>query len=198
MSQQKGRTEKKTTHSGLIITYIVQYDKLCSNIHHFHCQRRPSRRGLVPELGPNPAVPTRRRNPKAQIGLKRQAHTPEMTAVNFHRPPTRTADAAQHKRHESEEDYLHKTSPEGPHGQPNPHLHWTRTRQPSFFSKMPDTKNTPGLVNIDKNTPGRPKGRTKKNLEMCDHMAQRVSKTPPKTTRHQKGTLLGQENKQPF
>ena len=33
---------------------------------------------------------------------------------------------------------LHKTSPEGPHGQPNPHLHRTRTRQPSFFFKMPE------------------------------------------------------------
>jgi hypothetical protein len=34
---------------------------------------------------------------------------------------------------------LHKTSPEGPHGQPNPHLHWILTRQPSFFFfKMPE------------------------------------------------------------
>ena len=93
---------------------------------------------------------------------------------------------------------LHKTSTEGPHGQPKPHLHWIRTRQPSFFSKCRRTCSLFGIVKIDKNSPGRPKGRRKKNLAICDHMAQRVSKTPPKTTRHQKGTLLGQENKQPF
>ena len=94
---------------------------------------------------------------------------------------------------------LHKTSPEGPHGQPNPHLHRTRTRQPSFFfSKCRRPGQAKRLVKINKNTPGRPKGRRKKNLEICDHKAQRNSKTPPKTTRHQQGTLLGLENKQPF
>ena len=67
-----------------------------------------------------------------------------------------------------------------------------------FLSKCRTKKTPPGVVHIGKNTPGMPKCRTKKILEMCDHMAQRVSKTPPKTTRHQKGALLGQENKRPF
>ena len=33
----KGPEGKKTTHSGLTITHIVHYDKLCPNIHHFQC-----------------------------------------------------------------------------------------------------------------------------------------------------------------
>ena len=64
-------------------------------------------------------------------------------------------------------------------------------------SKCRANKNTPGLVNIDKHA-GQAKIPEKKNQEIWDRMAQRVSETPPKTTRHQKGTLLGQENKQPF
>ena len=170
----------------------------CVQTYHFQCQRRPSRRGLVPELSPNPAVPARRRNPKPQIGQKWQAHTPEMTAANFHRPPTRTADAAQHKRHESEEDHT-RLLPRDHTGSPTPTSIGLEPANRVFvFSKCWRTCSLFGIVKIDKNMPGRPKGRTKTNLEICDHMAQRVSKTPPKTTRHQKGTLLGQENKQPF
>ena len=167
------------------------------NIHHFQCQHRPSRRGLVPELGPNPAVPTRRRNPEPQIGLKRQAHTPEMTAANFHRPSTRTADAAQHKRHESKKITQDLSRGTTWAAQPPPPLDSYPPAE-FLFSKCRTNKNTPGLVHIDKNTPGRPKCRTRKNLEICDHMAQRVSKTPPKTPHHQKGTLSRQENKQSF
>ena len=67
-----------------------------------------------------------------------------------------------------------------------------------FFSKCRRPGQAKRPVKISKNTPGRPKGRRKQKLGICDHMAQRVSKTPPKTTRHQQGTLLGLENKQPF
>ncbi len=67
-----------------------------------------------------------------------------------------------------------------------------------FFFKMLEGERVDKLKKINKNTLGRLKGRRKKNLEICDHMAQRVSKTPPKTTCHQQGTLLGLENKQPF
>jgi hypothetical protein len=148
-------------------------------------------------LGPNPAVPARRRNPKPQIGQKRQAHTPEMTAANFHRPSTRTADAAQHKRHESEEDYT-RPLPRDHMGSPTPTCIGLVPASRVFFSKCRRPGQAKRRVKINKNTPGRPKGRRKKNLEICDHMAQRVSKTPPKTTRHQQGTLLGLENKQPF
>ena len=120
------------------------------NIHHFQCQRRPSRRGLVPELGPNPAVPARRRNPKPQIGQKRQAHTPEMTAANFHRPSTRTADAAQHKRHESKKITQDLSRGTTWAAQPPPPLDSYPPAE-FFFSKCRTNKNTPGLVNIDKN-----------------------------------------------
>ena len=42
-----------------------------------------------------------------------------MTAANFHRPPTRTADAAQQKRHESGEDYT-RPVPRDHMGSPTP------------------------------------------------------------------------------
>ena len=110
----------------------------CVQTYHFQCQRRPSRRGLVPdELSPNPAVPARRRNPKPQIGQKWQAHTPEMTAANFHRPPTRTADAAQHKRHESEEDYT-RPLPRDHMGSPTPTCIGLVPASRVFFFKMPE------------------------------------------------------------
>ena len=156
----------------------------CVQTYHFQFQRRPSRRGLVPELSPNPAVPAKRRSPKPQIGQKWQAHTPEMTAANFHRPSTRTADAAQHKRHESEEDYT-RLLPRDHMGSPTPTCIGLVPFSRVFFSKCRRPGQTKRQVKINKNTPGRPKGRRKKNLEICDHMAQRVSKTPPKTTRPQ-------------
>ena len=169
----------------------------CVQTYHFQCQRRPSRRGLVPELSPNPAVPARRRNPKPQIGQKWQAHTPEMTAANFHRPPTRTADAAQHRRHESEED-ITRPLPRDHTGRPTPASIGLEPANRVFFSKCRRTNSLFGMIKIDKNSPGKPKGRRKKNLTMCDHMAQPVPKTPPKQHDTKKEPSWDRKTSSPF
>ena len=91
-------------------------------------------------------VPIRLYQPEGEIQNHRsgrngrRTHTPEMTAANFHRPPTRTADAAQHKRHESEEDYT-RPLPRDHMGSPTPtSIGLVPANRVFFFTKCRTTK----------------------------------------------------------
>ena len=75
---------------------------------------------------------------------------------------------------------LHKTSPEGPHGQPNPHLHWTRTRQPSFFFKMPDKQKHPGTCTYRQKHAGQAKMPDEKKHGTASFQNAPKNNTPPK------------------
>ena len=67
-----------------------------------------------------------------------------------------------------------------------------------FSSKCRRTCSLFGGVKIDKNSPGKPKGRRKKNLTMCDHMAQPVPKTPPKQHDTKKEPSWDRKTSSPF
>ena len=82
--------------------------------------------------------------------------------------------------------------------QPPPPLDSYPSAEFFFFSKCRRGKGQKKIVKINKNTPGRLKGRRKKNLEICDHMAQRVPKTPPKNNTPPKRNPFGTGTSSPF
>jgi hypothetical protein len=137
VSQQKA-VGKKTTHSGRIITYTVQYDELRSNIS-FSVPTQTVQAGPRPRTQSQSSCTCQKEKSKttdrAEVaGTHARNDRREFPPPSHQDSGCRTAQAPRVRRR------LHKTSPEGPHGQPNPHLHWTRTRQPSFFFfKMPET-----------------------------------------------------------
>ena len=122
---------KKTTHSGRMRTYIDQYDELRSNIS-FSVPTQTVQAGPRPQTKSQSSCTCQKEKSKTTDRAEVAGTHPRNDRREFP-PPShqdsgcRTAQAPRVRRR------YHKTSPEGPHGQTNPRLHWTRTRQPSFF-----------------------------------------------------------------